>query len=207
MTDHAQRPHHFAPGIRPPSLLLLHGTGGTERDLLPLAGRIAPEAPVLSPRGTVLEHGMARYFHRKAIGVFDLEDLHRRTTEMAGFLQWAEGTYEAPADQWVALGYSNGANMAASLLLSGIPLAGAILLRPMVPFRPRELPRLGGMPVLILSSNQDPYVPGELAIELANLLEKAGAIVERFAVPTGHGLGPDDTEVPRDWLRRHFPAL
>ena len=143
--------HRFIPATRPglPPLLLLHGTGGDENDLMPLGERIAPGAALLSPRGKVNENGMARFFRPRAEGVLDVDDLKARTRELADFIARARDAYglEKP----VALGYSNGANIAASLLLTRAgALAGAVLLRAMLPFEPQPLPDLGGIPVLLL---------------------------------------------------------
>jgi phospholipase/carboxylesterase len=126
--------HRFEPGNRPeaPPLLLLHGTGGDESDLLPLGRAVAPGSALLSPRGKVLEHGMPRFFRRLAEGVFDEDDVRRRAHELADFVEASRGKYGIAAP--VALGYSNGANIAAAmLLLRPEALAGAILLRAMVP--------------------------------------------------------------------------
>src|SRR6185437_15065325 len=145
-----------------PILLLLHGTGGNERSLLPLAEALAPGAGILAPRGKVLEHGMPRFFRRLREGVFDLPDLHARTHELAGFVETAlasQGT-----NNLIAVGYSNGANIGASLLLQHPTLLrGAILFRPMVPFEPEELPNLAGRGVLITAGEFDQMVPSAQA--------------------------------------------
>jgi len=192
--------HYFEPGDAP-TLLLLHGTGGTERDLVPIGQAIAPGATILSPRGRVLENGMPRYFRRLAEGVFDMEDLHARTDELA---EWISTTVEARgiAEQpIVAIGFSNGANMAGSLLLShpGL-LAGAILLRPMTPFVPEPLPDLAGTRVLIGAGTQDPLVSAEDSRELGALLTRCGAEVEIHWQPGGHGLAQGDLNVARSWF-------
>ncbi len=142
--------HHFAPGTSGRTLLLLHGTGGTEMDMVPLGERLDPAAALLSPRGKSPENGMPRFFRRLAEGVFDEQDLIFRTHELAGFVEGAARTYNFDPRRVVAVGYSNGANIAGALLLlrPGI-LAGAALLRPMVPLVPAELPKLDGVPVLI----------------------------------------------------------
>ena len=140
--------HRFIPALQDglPPLLLLHGTGGDENDLLPLGQELLSGAALLSPRGKVIEHGMPRFFRRLAEGVFDLDDLKIRTAELAGFIADARKAYGLPAP--IAVGFSNGANIAASLLLSQPDaLAGAILFRAMLPFEPKPLPSLTGMPV------------------------------------------------------------
>jgi len=194
--------HRFVPATVPgrPPLLLLHGTGGDENDLLPLGEAVAPGAALLSPRGQVLENGMPRFFRRLAEGVFDAEDLRRRTDDLAAFVRAAREEHGLAAP--VALGYSNGANIAASLLLRhpGL-LRGAILLRAMVPFRPPVAPRLDGTAVLLLSGAADPVVPAANSGELAALLEQAGASVTHHNLPVGHGLSQADLTLGGKWLR------
>jgi len=154
--------HRFETGTDPlaPTLLLLHGTGGDENDLISLGQTIAPGSSLLSPRGKILENGMPRFFRRLAEGVFDLDDLAQRTSELARFLEAAANKYGFPLDRLIAVGFSNGANIAASLLLS-FPqtLAAAIFIRAMVPFVPDTLPGLEGKSVLLLSGQLDPIVP------------------------------------------------
>ncbi|TPG53390.1 alpha/beta hydrolase [Roseomonas nepalensis] len=193
--------HAFEPATdaaRPP-LLLLHGTGGDERDLLPLGRLVAPGAALLSPRGTVLENGMPRFFRRLAEGVFDEDDLRARTDDLAAFLRAAMAEHGLAAP--VALGFSNGANIAASLLLRhpGL-LGGAALLRAMVPFRDPPAARLEGTPVLLLSGASDPIVPAANSARLAALLQGAGARVAHRELPVGHGLSQMDVALARDWL-------
>jgi phospholipase/carboxylesterase len=199
--------HVFEPGSdasRAP-LLLLHGTGGDERDLLGLGRTVAPGASLLSPRGKVLEGAMPRFFRRLAEGVFDEADLVRRTHELADFVAEARERYDLPAP--VALGFSNGANIAASLLLlRPEALAGAALVRAMSPFT-RESPHaeppqaeLAGKPVLILSGALDPIIPAEDAQRLARTLSAGGALVDHRTLPTGHGLSQADVGLLRGWL-------
>jgi phospholipase/carboxylesterase len=192
--------HRFIPAreTRPP-LLLLHGTGGDENDLLPLGARLAPGAALLSPRGKVLENGMPRFFRRLAEGVFDVEDLKARTLELADFI--AKGRDAYGIGKPIALGFSNGANIAAALLLMRPEtLVGAALIRAMTPFEPQTLPNLAGMPVLMLSGVADPIVPAENRDRLAALLKSAGADVTYEVVPAGHGLSPEDLEAAARWL-------
>ena len=197
--------HRFVPGeAGTPVLLLLHGTGGNESDLLPLGAGQEAGAALLSPRGQVLEHGLPRFFRRLAEGVFDQEDLARRTDDLAGFLRRAReahGLGEAPL---VAVGYSNGANIAASLLLKGTgTLDGAVLLRPMVPFEPAAPPVLDGIPSLLLAGRQDP-IAGQTPARLAELLREAGSDVELVWQETGHGLVQADVDIASRWLRARF---
>jgi phospholipase/carboxylesterase/glyoxalase family protein len=198
--------HRFEPGVvvaKSPTLLTLHGTGGDENDLVGLAQTMLPGANILSPRGTVLENGMPRFFRRLAEGVFDLEDLKFRTNELADFVQAAAGHYGFDAARLYAMGYSNGANIAASmLLLRPKTLVGAALFRAMVPLIPDEFPDLSGVPVLICSGVHDPIVSTAQRATLVELLERSNANVELFAHDAGHGLTQRDVEVARDWLAR-----
>jgi len=193
--------HRFAPGpdaARPP-LLLLHGTGGDEHDLVPLAERLAPGRTLLSPRGKVSEQGLTRFFRRSAAGVWDLDDFKQRTVELADFLKRARAAYNMPKP--VALGYSNGANIAWSLLLQEPDaLAGAVLLRAMLPFDPRPLPDLRGIPVLLIAGKHDELIPVDRAGLLAALLGEAGAEVTYEVLPAAHGLTEDDLKLASEWL-------
>src|SRR6476469_4903777 len=152
--------HRFQPGAAETTpLLLLHGTGGNEDDLLSLGEALAPGAPLLSPRGKVLENGMPRFFRRIAEGVFDVVDLRQRARELAEFVSAARKAYDLGETLPIAVGYSNGANIAAALLLLHPKiLGGAILLRPMVPLVPESPPDLSGIPVLILAGTHDPII-------------------------------------------------
>ena len=193
--------HRFVPGTgagRAP-LLLLHGTGGDENDLLPLGQAVAPGAALLSPRGQVLEHGAPRFFRRLAEGVFDEADLRRRVEDLAAFVGEARRAYYLPAP--VALGFSNGANIAAAmLLLKPEVLAGAALVRAMVPLAEPPAAELGGRPVLILSGAMDPIVPAANAATLARQLDGAGARVDHRVLPAGHGLGQGDLAALKEWF-------
>ncbi|SDR57206.1 phospholipase/carboxylesterase [Rhizobiales bacterium GAS113] len=182
-----------------PPLLLLHGTGGDENDLLPLGRLVAPGHGLLSPRGKVLEHGMPRFFRRLAEGVFDEKDVVARAAELADFVEEARAAYGLAAP--VALGFSNGANIAAAMLmLRPEVLAGAALLRPMVPLaRPPHL-ELEDKPVLLLSGAADPIVPAANAERLAGLLREAGAEVQAETLPAGHGLSQADVQIASRWF-------
>lgn len=196
--------HVFEPGHDPARrpLLLLHGTGGDERDLLSLGRTVAPGASLLSPRGKVLEGSAPRFFRRLAEGVFDEADLKQRTDELAEFVLWARARYGLPAP--IALGFSNGANIAAALLQQRPEiLAGAALLRAMVPFAEASPADLAGKPVLILSGALDPIVPKSNAETLAWRLSENGAAVEHRVLPAGHGLGQADIGLLGDWLARN----
>jgi phospholipase/carboxylesterase len=193
--------HRFKPGTQPGArpLLLLHGTGGNEDDLLPLGEMIAPGSPMLSPRGKVIENGMPRFFRRFAEGVFDEEDVHRRALELARFVDEARSSYGIATP--LALGYSNGANMAAAvLLLRPSVLWGAILLRAMIPLAHPPQANLEETPVLILSGARDPIIPAANASRLASILTDAGAVVDHRTLGVGHELSPIDVKVARGWL-------
>src|SRR5882724_137772 len=193
--------HEFVPGSSSRTLLLLHGTGGNERDLIPLGRELDPNAALLSPRGKVLEHGMPRFFRRLAEGVFDLEDLKTRTNELADFVAAAVRHYKLAADHIVGVGYSNGANIAASMLLLRPEIMhAAILFRAMVPLIPDKLPDLSSVRVWIGSGDQDPIVPASETERLAELLRRAGADVTIRFAKAGHGLTNDDLETARHWL-------
>ena len=195
--------HRFEPGADPtlPPVLLLHGTGGDENDLVPLGREIAPGAPLLCPRGNVLEGAMPRFFRRFREGLFDEEDVRRRADELARFVAEARRAYGL--DQPLALGYSNGANIAAAvLLLHPQTLAGAILLRAMAPLAEPPRPDLSGVPVLILSGSSDPIAPRANAKRLAAALAAAGARVERDDFPAGHGLTPADAKRAKAFYAR-----
>ena len=194
--------HTFVPGRSGRTLFLLHGTGGNENDLIPLGRELEPDANLLSPRGKVLENGMPRFFRRLAEGIFDEEDLIRRTYELADFIDQAATKYNLNRQNVFAVGYSNGANIAASLLLlRPKTLSGAALLRAMVPLVPERLPDLKGMPVFLASSHYDPIIPAEEANELATMLRKAGADLSVSWDDGGHGLTRQTLDSARRWLQ------
>ncbi len=189
------------------TLLLLHGTGGDEDDLLPLGRALLPGAGMLSPRGKVLERGAPRFFRRLAEGVFDQEDLAHRTAELGDFIVAATKTYELQPDGVVAVGFSNGANIAASLLLRrpGV-LRGAVLLSPMLPFEMDALPDLSGTSVFIGAGRNDPIVPARQAERLADLLRQAGADVTLHWEPGGHGITKGEVDAARRWISQCLAA-
>jgi predicted esterase len=200
--------HHFSPPAdeSAPVLLLLHGTGGNERDLLELGRGLAPRAGLLSPRGKVLENGMPRFLRRLAEGVFDEADLIARTHELAAFIGEAGGRYGMAGRRLIAVGYSNGANIAASLLLlNAAPLAGAVLLRAMVPLVPETPPTLDGVPVMIAAGENDPLIPAESTSRLAEMLRGAGADVAMQWSLGGHQLAAAELVAVRAWLDERFP--
>ncbi|MFZ5691035.1 MAG: alpha/beta hydrolase [Pseudomonadota bacterium] len=189
-----------------PPLLLLHGTGGDENDLIGLGRMVAPNASLLSPRGKVTEGGMPRFFRRLAEGVFDETDVKRRAHELADFVGEARAAYNLSAP--IALGFSNGANIAAAtLLLRPQALAGAVLIRAMVPLSQSPASDLTGKPVLILSGSMDPMVPADNAARLASMLTVAGANVDHRTMPAGHGLSQADVTLSRAFLAQAGTAI
>lgn len=202
MTDFV---HVFRPAANSgaPILLLLHGTGGNEHDLVPLADVLLPGAGILSPRGKVLERGMPRFFRRLAEGVFDIEDLKLRTAELADFITEAAARYAFSTRDVTAVGFSNGANIAgALLLLRPDALGAAVLFRAMVPLIPDTLPELPATPVLISNGKVDPLVSAEETEQLAALLRSAGADVAVSWQNSGHELTDRDVVTAREWLAR-----
>lgn len=192
--------HRFVPGDGGRTLLLLHGTGGDEADLLGLGRAVDPQAALLGVRGQVSERGALRYFRRLAPGVFDEADIRERTRALAQFVRDAARVYGRDGAGIAAVGLSNGANMAVSLLLlePGL-LGGAVLLRPMLPLR-LPPPPLQGVPVLIAAGRRDPFVTAEQTAELARVLAKGGARVALRWTGPGHGVGPEDVEQARAFL-------
>ncbi len=200
--------HRFFPGETGATLLLLHGTGGDENDLVPLGRELAPGAAILSPRGKVSEYGAARFFRRLAEGVFDHEDLVFRTHELAGFAQAAAEEYEFDPSRLVAVGYSNGANIAASLMLlhPGL-LRAAVLFRAMVPFEPEDVPDLSGMPVFLAAGRMDRMIPPQNTERLAEILREAGADLDLRWRNAGHPLTYEEVAEAKQWLSEVLPEL
>jgi phospholipase/carboxylesterase len=195
--------HFFQPGTDPsaPPLLLLHGTGGDERDLVPLAQQLSPGSAILSPRGDVSEHGARRFFARLAEGVFDPAEITRRTQALADFIAAASNRYSLDRTRLTAVGFSNGANIAATLLLlRPESLGAAVMLRPMVVLEPAKLPNLRGKRVLLSSGNADPIVPNEHPVKLAELFRTAGADVTLRTHAASHGLVPGDLAAAKQFL-------
>jgi predicted esterase len=194
--------HEFVPGTSTRTLLLLHGTGGNERDLISLGRELDPRAALLSPRGKVLENGMPRFFRRLAEGVFDLEDLKKRTNELADFVAAAAQHYGFASDNVIAVGYSNGANIAASmLLLRPEILRGAVLFRAMVPLVAEDLPDLSSVHVWIGAGSEDPIIPTSETQRLVELLRSARADVTLRFFNAGHGLTNSEVETAGRWLK------
>jgi predicted esterase len=195
--------HHFIPasGDDGAVLLMLHGTGGDENDLVPLGRMLRPGAAILSPRGNVLEHGMPRFFRRLAEGIFDLEDLAKRTDDLGAFIDGAVTRYGIDRDKLVAVGFSNGANIAASLMLRHPrALHRAVLLSPMVPFEPKTKPTLEGVRVFIGAGRNDPIAPPAQAERLAQLFRDGGADVATSFHRGGHTLTDDELAAATKWI-------
>lgn len=200
MSDFVHEWRQGAPGA--PTLLLLHGTGGNEHDLIPLAESLAPDANLLSPRGKVLEQGMPRFFRRFGEGRLDIDDLKLRAGELVDFVAQQAIERGFDAARVYALGYSNGANVALGMLFERpASLAGGILMRPMLVYEPAE-PVLKGKPVLILAGERDPFTRGPARERLAQVLREKGARVELHVEPSGHELSPDDLDAARKFLAR-----
>ena len=197
--------HRFIPAQdeqQKTTLLLLHGTGGDENDLLDLGRMLAPGAALLSPRGNVLENGMARFFRRIAEGIFDVADLSRRTSELADFVTSASEAYNFDPAHVIAVGFSNGANIAASmLLLRPTALSGAALFHPMVPLVPEHLPNLASKPVFITAGRADPIVPQSETEKLVTQLQQAGASVATHWYNGGHTLTHQEVRDAREWIQ------
>lgn len=197
--------HQFIPASTRPNqvtLLLLHGTGGNEQDLISLGRELYPGAAILSPRGKVLESGMPRFFRRLAEGVFDIEDLKYRTHELADFVEKASKVYGFDLRYMISIGYSNGANIASSLLLlRSEVMSSAVLFRAMIPFMPEKVPNLSMKNIFLGAGENDPIVPREQTEMLFRLFKKAGAnVVLHWQKNSGHQLGYDEIPAAKEWL-------
>jgi phospholipase/carboxylesterase len=198
--------HIFEPGTDPaaPPLLLLHGTGGSEHDLLRLGRALSPGSALLSPRGDVSEGGALRFFARLAEGVFDPAEIARRTQALADFIITASARYRIDPVRLIAVGFSNGANIAATLLLlRSETLGGGILLRPMVVLdQPAAAGSLAGKRILLCHGTTDPLVPADHPARLAGLLRAGDADVKVERLPASHALTPQDVAAAQSWLQR-----
>jgi len=187
-----------------PPLFLLHGTGGDEYDLLDLGRYVAPRSFLVSARGRAPEGGMNRWFARHAEGVLDVADIIRRSTELAAFLPAMGERHGITGRPLWALGFSNGANMAAAMLLRYPELfAGAILMRPMLPLKPEPTPDLSGKPVLVMAGTEDTMIPGDSTRELIALLGESGADLSVNWADAGHRFGMDEVKLAREWFAEH----
>jgi len=189
------------------TLVLLHGTGGNEEDLIFLGKKIEPNASILSPRGKVLENGLPRFFRRLSEGVFDLEDLRIRSHELADFIQKCSLHYKFDLENTIAIGFSNGANISVSMLfLRPEVLQGAILFRAMVPFIPDPLPNLSSKKILLSAGLEDPIVSRNETENLFRLFQKTNAIITLKWQPSSHNLIQEDILVAKPWISYNFPA-
>jgi predicted esterase len=195
--------HNFVPGRLSSTVLVLHGQGGDEHDLLPVARALAPGAAFLSPRGKAAENGETRFFARVSRDVFDEGEVRTRTAELAEWVSAAVGEYGLNAAKVFALGFSNGANVAAAMMLlhPGI-LAGGLLLRPRTIVEPADLPDLNGAPALVIAGQSDDMMPQGASEHLARLLGRAGAAVEMAVLDSGHGLTPQDFSLGKRWFEK-----
>jgi phospholipase/carboxylesterase len=204
MTDDLGFVHRFLPAPEPGSgetLIVLHGTGGNENDLIGIGQAVAPGAAILSPRGNVSENGASRFFKRLAEGVFDPKEVRSRADELARFIRAAITRYGLDPTRIYALGYSNGANVASTVMfIEPALLQGAILFRPMVVFEPEETRDLSGSSVLISAGRMDPIVPASSVERLVELFEASRAEVTLKWQLTGHSLAPSEVREAAEWL-------
>ncbi|MCT4784325.1 MULTISPECIES: alpha/beta hydrolase [Exiguobacterium] len=192
--------HQFIQGTTETTFVLLHGTGGTEQDLIPLAKELNADANILTLRGDVLENGMSRFFRRHAEGVLDLEDLKKQTERFLAFLDEAAVKCGVDRDKMIPLGYSNGANLIGSALYRQNAFNASLLFHPMVPDRSLTLPSLSGANVFISAGERDPICPKTETEELTSTLRTAGADVELFYHGGGHELRMEEVEAARTWV-------
>ncbi len=206
MSTPSDWPHLFAAGAAgTPVLLLLHGTGGTEHDLLPLVERLAPGAGYLSPRGPVQEHGLNRWFRRFGEGVFDVDDVVRRAGELAGFIGWARDHYGIADRPLVAVGFSNGANIAlATALLHPDAVRSAVAFSGMFPLEGRAVDAdLSGSSIALFNGQSDAMAPIDSVIRVGSILESRGAEVDRNVREGGHGIHPTEVDGAAAWITSH----
>jgi phospholipase/carboxylesterase len=195
--------HKFTPGRLPFTVLLLHGSGGDENDLLPIASALVPGAAFLSPRGNVVQHGARRFFSYPGPDGVEPEEVRERVAEMAEWLERIAAQYTIDPARLYALGYSNGANMAAAMmLLRPGSIAGACLLRARAAVRPAQLPNLNGAPVLLSAGQSDAIIPASDSELLGRILGQAGATVDFVLQNSGHDLTPADFSLAKQWFAR-----
>lgn len=195
--------HTYQQGTLPWTLLLLHGTGGDDKSLLPLGPALLPGASILSPKGKVLEGSAPRFFRRVSEGVFDVDDLIFRTNELADWLLDVKLDYEYDPNRLLAVGYSNGATIVSSLLmLRPDVFRGGVAIRPSLPYEPATMPNLAGKDVLYLAGEYDTIVPSQQAARLAELMSGSGATVRSEVLRSSHTLTEEDVQIARDWIGR-----
>jgi predicted esterase len=193
--------HNFIPGTKSATVLVLHGQGGDENDLLPVARALAPGAAFLSPRGKADENGAARFFARVSRDEFDETEVRFRSRELAEWIAESVEKYSLDASKIYAMGFSNGASIAASvMLLHPGTIAGGLLLRPRSIVAPAELPDLRDAPVMLIAGQLDDRMPPGAGEDLARLLGRAGAAVDLGIVNAGHELTPHDFAAGKGWF-------
>lgn len=203
--ENALWPHVFIPGLQAePVLLMLHGTGGTEHDLLPLAAKFAPKAAILAPRGRVNENGLNRWFRRFGEGAFDVEDVLVRAGELASFLDWAKNEYFLQGRRTMAVGFSNGANIALAMAMHTTSVQQVVAFSGMYPFDGRAIrTNLSSLEVALYNGTDDPAAPAESVNKLVDVLQSNGATVSLHLREGGHGLYPQDIDGARSWVEEH----
>lgn len=200
--------HIYKKGTKEVTFCLFHGTGGDETDLIPIAAMIDPDASILGIRGNVKEHGMNRFFKRLAEGVFDEDDIIFQSNQLVTFLKAAEKKYAFDLKKTIFLGYSNGANIASSMLLLHPEIASfAILMRPVLPILPKKAPDLHNHSIIITAGEHDTIMPQENTQKLIDLLTEYKADVESVWLNATHGLTHEDIEKIKAWYEKKFPAI
>lgn len=195
--------HVYEQGSNGKTLIMLHGTGGDEYDLIPLAKHIDPQANILSIRGNVQEYGMPRFFKRLAMGVFDMESLAEETENLYHFMKESAINYGFDLSSSTMIGYSNGANIASSVMLTyDHPCGSAILFRPMVPRKDQEINHLSDMKICIFSGKKDQTVHHEDPVILKDLFDQRGAQVDLFWLDEGHQLTREELEHAKNWYQK-----
>lgn len=203
-------PHLFEAGAAgTPVLLLLHGTGGSEQDLLPLVDRLIPGAGYLAPRGPVREHGLNRWFRRFGEGVFDVDDVIRRAGELAGFIGWARDRYGLGGRPLISVGFSNGANIAlATALLHPDALSTAVAFSGTYPLEGRAIDAdLSGSSIALFNGKADAMAPIDSVVRVGSILESRGAEVDRNVREGGHGIHPTEVDGAAVWIASHTEGL
>jgi phospholipase/carboxylesterase len=193
--------HRVKPGAKgKPIFFVLHGTGGDENQFFEFGSDLLPDATIISPRGDVSEYGAARFFKRTGEGVYDMDDLARATEKFAGFVSALKEEYQA--SEVIGLGFSNGANILANVLIEkGKLFDKAVLMHPLIPFAPKDNPALKGVDVLITAGRTDPIGPARVTQALADYLAAQGAKVELDWHNGGHEIRRNEIEAVQRFLK------
>ncbi|MET3855859.1 alpha/beta hydrolase [Rhizobium sp. OAE497] len=199
-TSYVHRLHAGAPGK--PILFVLHGTGGDENQFFEFGRRLLPEATIVSPRGDISEYGAARFFKRTGEGVYDMDDLARATEKMAAYVK--DLTVDHGASQILGLGFSNGANILANVLIEKGLFDASVLMHPLIPFQPKPNPELSGRRVLITAGQRDPICPVPLTEALAAYFETEKAKVTTEWHAGGHDIRPNEIDAIRTFFEPYF---